>query len=131
VINVPISHAAPPITGVDHIGIRVGDLDEAVTFFVTCLGWVQTLRGVAPDGITPMAFVALGPVEIELFESLGVTGAVLDHIALRTDDLGDARRQLEQRGVRPLGDEREGARGQAQRLEAESTLGLSFHLSKR
>jgi methylmalonyl-CoA/ethylmalonyl-CoA epimerase len=119
-----------PLTGIDHIGIAVPDLDAALDLFGR-LGWTETMRGVAPDGVTPVAFVALGTAELELFQTLGVNSAILDHIALRTDDMDAAARFLERRGVAMAGGEVEAARGRAQRIDSGATLGLFLHLSER
>jgi catechol 2,3-dioxygenase-like lactoylglutathione lyase family enzyme len=119
-----------PIAGIDHIGIAVPDLDAALDLFGR-LGWTETMRGVAPDGITPVAFVALGTAELELFQTVGGGSAILDHIALHTDDMDAAARFLESRGVRVTGAEVEAVRGRAQRIDSAATLGLFLHLSER
>jgi catechol 2,3-dioxygenase-like lactoylglutathione lyase family enzyme len=119
-----------PISGIDHLGVAVPDLAVAVELFGR-IGFVELFRGIAPDGITPVAFIALGDAELELFEAHGASTAMLDHIALRTKNIAAAEQFLEERGVPTAGDQVEAARGRAQRLDSAGTLGLFFHLSER
>jgi catechol 2,3-dioxygenase-like lactoylglutathione lyase family enzyme len=126
-----LADSSLPVIDVDHIGIAVPDLDQALDLFVGRLGWLETMRGVATDGITAVAFVALGAAELELFEAPGSEVAVLDHIALRTDDITVAAQILEAHGVPMDGEEIEAVRGRAQRIDSSATFGLFFHLSQR
>jgi catechol 2,3-dioxygenase-like lactoylglutathione lyase family enzyme len=121
------------ITGIDHAGVLVGDLDAALALFVDLLGAELLERGTGPDGVTPVAFVRLGEVELELFAQDGVEGAVFHHLALRTgEDVAVAAATLEARGIAAVETPAAGARGsRAVRLEPSTTLGLRLHLCER
>jgi catechol 2,3-dioxygenase-like lactoylglutathione lyase family enzyme len=75
----------PSSAGVDHVGITVPNLDEAIDFFETGLGcehiytagpfsdpegdWMKVSLGVHPRASTTLAMVRCGPTQnIELFE---------------------------------------------------------------
>jgi catechol 2,3-dioxygenase-like lactoylglutathione lyase family enzyme len=121
------------ITGIDHAGVQVGDLDAALALFVDRLGGELLERGFGPDGVTPVAFVRFGDVELEVFQRDGVEGAVLDHLALRTgEDVAVAAATLEGRGIAAATPPIAGARGtRAVRLEPSTTLGLRMHLCEQ
>ncbi len=114
------------VTGVDHIGIRVPDIEEAVEFFVNGLGAEKIAEGLAADGVSPVVFVRLGSTDIELFAVPGASFAALDHLALRAGgDAAAALAAMRDRGVRPGGEAVRGSRGeQLVPLDAATTLGL-------
>lgn len=119
----------PQLTGVDHIGINVPDLDKAQKFFTEVLGF-QTVTQIGPialnqdwkqsNHINP----ATGPVtikmvmagtgaNIELFsyspnkgnpKQPGGDDASATHIALYTPDIKNAVRILKTHGVKFLGE---------------------------
>lgn len=118
------------IHGIEHIGVEVPDLDAAVGLFVGVLGFELRFRGLGPDGTTPVAFVASGGLEFELFERGGVDAARLEHLALRTDDVAAAGAELARHGVSAVSDEVQGMRGtRAILLDRATTLGIRMHLS--
>ena len=121
------------ITGIDHAGVLVGDLDAALELFVDRLGGELLAREDGPDTVTGVAFVRLGGVELELFAQEGVEHAVLHHLGLRTaGDVSVAAAAHQGRGVAQAGGPVEGARGStAVQLEPATTLGLRMHLCER
>ena len=121
------------VTAIDHVGVRVPDLDAAIGLFVDRLGAELLERGLGPDGVIRVAFVRIGDVDFEIFESADADSAALDHVALHTPGaVGAAAEALEEVGVRPSTGELQGMRGTtAIRLEPETTLGIRFHLSAR
>jgi catechol 2,3-dioxygenase-like lactoylglutathione lyase family enzyme len=122
---------AGPVIGIDHLAVRVADLDQAITLLTDRLGLRLISKGVGADRATPVAFIACGGAELELFEAPGHgDDASLDHIGLRVDGtIGDAIEALRARGVESRGDEIAAARDRrAIWLNPETTLGLPVHL---
>jgi len=106
----------------DHVGIAVGDLAEALAFYRDALG----LEVEAPEEVASQRvrahFVPLGEAAIELLEAtspdspvkkyLDRRGPGLHHVTFRVEDIRAALAELKARGVR-LVDEtpRPGAHG--------------------
>jgi catechol 2,3-dioxygenase-like lactoylglutathione lyase family enzyme len=119
----------PGLTGLDHIGLTVPDIEEATTFLVDVLGceYLYTLGPLADDGdwmrthlnVHPRAvakqirfFRCGGSPVLEVFEYESPDQLVDlprnsdhggHHVALYVDDLDLAVRHLQDRGVRVLG----------------------------
>jgi catechol 2,3-dioxygenase-like lactoylglutathione lyase family enzyme len=118
------------ITGIEHVGIQVPDLDAALAMFVDGLGLELRFRGHGPDGTTAVAFVASDGMEFEIFERGDGGPARLEHLALRTDDLAGASAEIATHGVAADGEEVQGMRGtRAILLDQATTLGIRMHLS--
>ena len=94
----------------DHIGIAVADLAEALAFYKDALGLeIETTQEVASQGVRAH-FVPIGGASLELLEAtaddssiarfLRRRGPGLHHITLRVDDLADALDTLKSRGAR-------------------------------
>lgn len=116
---------------IDHVAVKVPALPAALGVLVDGLGFEVVSREIAPDGATAVAFVRMGGVELEVFES-SQPGPALAHIGLRVRDLARAARRLEDRGVRSVGDEVPGTRGsRAVLLDPDTTIGVSMHLLVR
>jgi len=93
---------------IDHIGIVVDDLDEAVDFVTKTFGLEVTQRVEVPKRKVASAFVSWGSVSIELIEHgdpalrearLGDTAARIDHIAVRVPDIEKEAERLRGLGV--------------------------------
>jgi methylmalonyl-CoA epimerase len=107
---------------VDHIGIAVAGIEEALAFYRDALGLeVQPPEEVASQGVRAH-FIPAGETAIELLEAttedspvaryLVKRGPGLHHITLCVDDIRAALAQLEERGVRLIDrTPREGAHG--------------------
>ncbi len=106
----------------DHIGIAVADLSEALAFYRDALG----LEIEAPEEVASQRvrahFIPAGEGAIELLEAtaddspiakfVANRGPGLHHITLRVDDINAALAQLKAKGVRLIDDApREGAHG--------------------
>ena len=100
------------IKRINHLGIIVEDLDEAVRSFTEHLG--LELDHVEPYGDElEIAFLPCGETLVELIEPLTGAGSNADylkehgpgiqHVAFEVDDLEAALAQLAERGVKPLG----------------------------
>ncbi len=95
---------------IDHIGVAVEKLDEALAFYRDALGLeVQPPEEIASQRARAH-FMAAGESAIELLEAtagdspiakfIGKRGAGLHHLALRVDDIAGALAELKARGVR-------------------------------
>lgn len=103
---------------IDHLGIAVRSLDEALGFYADSLGLpVRSRETVAHEKVN----VAMVDPHIELLEALDATsttakfiekkGPGLHHVALRVSDLNAVIARLEKAGVRLLGPPQRGAAG--------------------
>lgn len=103
---------------IDHLGIAVRSLDEALGFYSDSLGLpVRSRETVAQEKVR----VAMLDPHIELLEALDPTSTIakfidkkgpgLHHVALRVSDLNAVVAKLEKAGVRLLGPPRRGAGG--------------------
>ena len=106
----------------DHIGIAVSNMDEALRFYRDRLGLeVQPPEEVALQGVRAW-FVPAGESALELLEATSDDSAIakfvarrgpgLHHITLRVDDIASALAELKARGVRLIDEvPRPGAHG--------------------
>ncbi|HEX4808077.1 MAG TPA: methylmalonyl-CoA epimerase [Bryobacteraceae bacterium] len=106
---------------IDHLGIAVNSLAEALRFYSDQLGIenVQT-ETVAAEGVNVAMLPAGGP-RIELLEAIGGDSTIakfiakrgpgLHHVALRVDDLAATVERLALAGARLLNEPRPGAGG--------------------
>jgi methylmalonyl-CoA/ethylmalonyl-CoA epimerase len=106
----------------DHIGIAVSDLSEALRFYRDALGLeLEPPEDVASQRVRAH-FVRAGVGALELLEAtaedspiakyVGTRGPGLHHVALRVDDIRAALAELKARGVRLIDESpRPGAHG--------------------
>ena len=106
----------------DHIGIAVRGLDEALAFYRDALGLEVSASHDVPSERVRAVFVPVGEPALELLEATSSASAIarfverhgpgLHHITLRVEDLDAALAELRRRGVK-LVDEvpRAGAHG--------------------
>jgi methylmalonyl-CoA epimerase len=106
----------------DHVGIAVGDLAQALAFYRDALGLdVEAPEDVADQRVR-VHFIPAGSTGLELLEATSESSAIakyvakhgpgLHHITLRVDDIRAALTQLSARGVRLVDEEpRHGAEG--------------------
>ena len=101
------------IKRVNHLGVIVGDLDDAVQGFTEHLGLRLDHMEQYGDELD-IAFLPCGETLVELIkplknqgsnaEYLREHGPGIQHVAFEVDDLDAALEELGKRGVRPLGD---------------------------
>ena len=94
---------------VDHIGIAVKNLDEAVKFYES-LGFKASGYEVVAEQKVKVAFLPCGDSELELLESTEPDGPIarfiekngpgIQHVAIRVDDIDKALEELKEKGVR-------------------------------
>ncbi len=102
------------ITKVDHIGIAVTSIENALKLYAETLGLSVSGIEVVEEQKTRTAILPVGDTKIELLESTAPDGPIarhiesrgegLHHIAFQVSDIGEALRALAGRGI-PLIDE--------------------------
>jgi methylmalonyl-CoA epimerase len=106
----------------DHIGIAVGDLAQALAFYRDALGLEVGPPEEVPSQRVRAHFVPVGEATLELLEPtapdspiakfIEKRGPGVHHVTLRVDDLNEALGRLRARGVRLIDEApREGAEG--------------------
>jgi methylmalonyl-CoA/ethylmalonyl-CoA epimerase len=98
------------ILDIDHVGIAVSDLDEAVEHHRRTLGVEPTHRERVEDQGVEEVLFAVGTSSIQLLGALGPDtpvgrflanrGPGVHHVAYRVDDVGEALARLRREGVR-------------------------------
>ncbi len=97
------------ITKVNHIGIAVNDIEEAMKLYTDILGLKVTNIEVVADQNAKTAIIPVGETKIELIQSTSPEGTIakfierrgegLHHIALEVDDIQDALKTMNEKGV--------------------------------
>jgi methylmalonyl-CoA/ethylmalonyl-CoA epimerase len=106
----------------DHIGIAVGDLSQALAFYRDALGLDVEPPEEVPSQRVRAYFVPVGEAALELLEPTSADSPIakfiekrgpgVHHVTLRVDDLREALGRLKARGVRLIDEApREGAEG--------------------
>ncbi len=128
---------------IDHIGIAVKNLEEALAFYEDALGLKATGTEVVEEQKGKIAFLPLGESKLELLESTSTDGPVakfieargegIQHIAVRVDNIEEMLQQLEEKGVRLIDKTpRYGAGGaRIAFLHPKSTSGILLELCQR
>lgn len=128
---------------VDHIGIAVPDLGEALKFYEGLLGLTSAGTEVVEEQKVKTAFLPAGDSELELLEStdpegpiakfIEKKGAGIQHIALRVDDIDGALAELKDAGIKLIDETpRYGAGGaRIAFLHPKATGGVLLELCQR
>jgi len=97
------------ITKVNHIGIAVNSIEEAVKVYTDVLGLKVTNMELIADQKAKTAIIPVGDTKIELIESTDAEGAVakfierkgegLHHIAFEVDNINNALDDLKSKGI--------------------------------
>jgi len=127
-------------THIEHIGIAVHNLEEAIPFYEKVLGLECYSIEEVKDQKVKTAFFKIGQTKIELLEStdpegpigkfIEKKGAGIHHIAYAVEDVNKALNDAENNGVRLIDKEgRKGAEGlNIGFLHPKSTLGVLTEL---
>ena len=128
---------------VDHIGIAVHSIDEALSFWQNTLGIECTGVEEVAEQRVKTAFLPVGDTEIELLEATSEDSPVakfiekkgegIHHLALRVDDLEAALAELKGKGIRLIDETpRYGAGGaRIAFVHPKATGGILLELSER
>ncbi len=131
------------ITKVDHIGIAVNNMDEALAFYRDTLGITSTGTEIIEEQKVKVAFLPLGDTELELLESTAPDGAVakfiekrgegIQHIALRVDNIEEALAELKDKDFKLIDQQPRYGAGNARIafLHPKATGGILLELSER
>jgi methylmalonyl-CoA/ethylmalonyl-CoA epimerase len=98
------------ILRVDHIGVAVNSIDAALKFFKDTLGLkLEGSETVAEQKVTT-SFLPVGDTEVELLQSTAPDGPIagfiekkgegVQHIAFMVDNIEEALKELEAKGIR-------------------------------
>jgi methylmalonyl-CoA epimerase len=106
---------------IDHLGIAVRSIDEALRFYQDQLGLNVTLRETVALEKVHAAMLPVGESRIELLEAsepgsviskfIDKRGEGLHHVAIKVPDLDAAIQRLKASGARLLNEPRQGAGG--------------------
>jgi LAO/AO transport system kinase len=106
---------------IDHLGIAVRSIDQALGFYEGQLGMKANHRETVPQEKVNVAMLPLGGPRIELLESsepdsviakyIEKRGEGLHHVAIKVPDLRAVAAKLKQSGARLLNEPRQGAGG--------------------
>lgn len=131
------------VSKIDHIGIAVANLDEAVKLYEDVLGLELHGTEVVPEQKVRVAFLPIGDTEIELLESTSTEGPIakfietkgqgIQHIAFRVDDIEAALEKMKLKGIKLIDEKpRYGAGGaKIAFLHPKSTNGVLIELCER
>jgi len=123
-------------THIEHIGIAVEDMKEAIAYYENVLGLECYAVEEVPDQKVKTAFFQVGDTKIELLESTDPEGPIgkfiekkgqgIHHIAFAMPDVSTALKDAEENGVRLIDQSpRNGAEGlKIGFLHPKSTLGV-------
>lgn len=111
----------PDAASIDHLGIAVRSIDQALRFYQDQLGLSVTLRETVEVEKIHAAMLPVGESRIELLEAtepgsviakfIEKRGEGLHHVAIKVPDLNAAVERLKAAGARLMNDPRAGAGG--------------------
>ncbi|NLX62128.1 MAG: methylmalonyl-CoA epimerase [Tissierellia bacterium] len=131
------------VTKIDHIGIAVANLDEALRFYEEVLGIKCTGTEVVEEQKVKTAFLPIGDTKVELLESTDKDGPIarfiekrgqgIQHIAYRVENIEEALEEVKKKGIRLIDEKpRKGAGGaKIAFLHPKSTFGVLIELCER
>jgi len=132
-----------PKTKIQHLGVAVTAIDDALQFWRDGLGLELKEIEVVEDQGVRVAMLPIGESRIELLEATGAEtpvgkfiakrGAGMHHLCIEVEDIGAKLAELKARGVRLIDDEpRTGAGGALVAfIHPSSTGGVLIELTQR
>jgi len=124
------------ITHIEHIGIAVNSLEEAIPYYEETLGMKCYAVEEVADQKVKTAFFMVGQTKIELLESTAPEGPIgkflekkgqgVHHLAFAVDNVNESLSELDEKGVRMIDKtSRKGAAGlNIGFLHPKSTMGV-------
>jgi methylmalonyl-CoA epimerase len=133
------------IKNVDHIGLAVPNLDEALTFYEEVLGFKCQGIEIVEEQKVKVAFLPVGDTELELLESTSEDGPIakfieknggrggIQHIAFRVDNIEKAIENIKSKGYKMIDEIPRYGAGNASIAfcHPKSTNGILIELSER
>ena len=131
------------LTHIEHIGIAVRDLKDAIKFYEHILGLKCYAVEEVADQKVKTAFFHIGQTKIELLESTDPEGPIgkfiekrgegIHHIAFAVENLGSSLQELKDKGVKLIDEKpRQGAEGlNIAFLHPKSTFGVLTELCEK
>lgn len=131
------------IEKIDHLGIAVKSIEEALKIYTDILGLKVTGEEVVEEQKVKTAFIPVGESKIELLESTAPDGPIakhiekrgegIQHIAFKVDNIEKALKSLKQKGVRLIDEKpRFGAGGaKIAFIHPKDTKGVLIELCER
>lgn len=131
------------VSKIDHVGVAVKDLAEALKFYEDVLGLKAQGTEIVKEQKVNVAFLPVGDSEIELLESTEPDGPIakfiekkgegVQHIALRVDDIEKAIEEMKAKGMRMIDEKpRYGAGGaRIAFMHPKSSKGVLLELTER
>ena len=130
------------IRKVDHIGIAVRNIEEALRVYRDALGLPLTRVQEVPEQKVRIAFLPVGDCELELVEPTATDSSVarflekrgegLHHICFEVEDIEAALQELTARGLRPIDKKpRQGAIGLVAFLHPKSAHGVLIEIVEK
>jgi methylmalonyl-CoA epimerase len=126
---------------IDHLGIAVRGIDEALPLYVEQLGLSLSARETVADEKVNVAMLAAGDARIELLEAtepdspiaqfIEKRGPGLHHIALKVDDLGIVLERITAAGGHVLNEPKRGAGGHLYAFIHPKSTGVLLELIQR
>ena len=99
-----------PITHIEHIGIAVENLEEAIAYYENVLGLKCYGIEEVADQKVRTAFFQVGQTKVELLETTDPEGPIgkfiatrgpgMHHIAFAVDDVAESLKTAEEKGIR-------------------------------
>jgi methylmalonyl-CoA/ethylmalonyl-CoA epimerase len=124
------------ITHIEHIGIAVNSLEEAIPYYEETLGMKCYAVEEVADQKVKTAFFMVGQTKIELLESTAPEGPIgkflekkgqgVHHLAFAVDNVNESLSELDEKGIRMIDKtSRKGAEGlNIGFLHPKSTMGV-------
>jgi catechol 2,3-dioxygenase-like lactoylglutathione lyase family enzyme len=90
-------------SSIDHVGILVGDLEQAIELFESVFGLAVDKRAEVPDKNVKAAFLDWGVATIELIEVAGYTppaeSGPINHLAVSVPDVAESTERARSHGI--------------------------------
>lgn len=131
------------VTHIEHIGIAVKNINEAISFYENCLGLKCYAIEDVKDQKVKTAFFMVGQTKIELLESTDPEGPIgkfiekkgegIHHIAFAVEGIDSSLKEMESKNIQLIDKvSRKGAEGlDIAFLHPKSTLGVLTELCEK
>ena len=129
------------LKAISHLGIAVRDLEKTREFYRTVFGLESADPIIGGGGTVKVSMIHLDNAVIELLEPIGEGSAVakflakngegIHHVCYEVEDIRSGIKELEARGLRPLGEPVEGAEGLSVFFHPKHTQGVLTELVEK